>query len=402
LQSWPTEQVDIHEKTRRILDLFVVSVLLDAGAGTVWHYKSKESGKTYSRSEGLAVASYEMFKAGLFSGDPENNPTQVDAVGLKNLTVDCVGKGLQVGPDNPIEGLEGRTGLLQRLGTALDQNKEYFGQDKRPGNMLDYLFAHPTTAMSGTPVIQVPTLWNVLMTGFGPIWPSSRVKIEGQAIGDAWPCSDMPSYSTSSTSWESVVPFHKLTQWLAYSLMQPITRLTGAVFTQVELMTGLPEYRNGGLLIDTGLLTLKDEDKDRGLKNFKEHASREGGQSQEVTPSFTPDDDVIVEWRALTVQFLDLIHKDVNKILKADGYDVGTNGLSLAQVLEAGTWKVSSLTLIEKLNADHCRADERLQRYRDRIQSALPSSSFPTEQSFEDIRQYKYDTIYLNWTEALE
>ena len=63
MASWPST-VDNQERTRRLLDLFLVSVLLDAGAGTKWQYKSKESGRIYRRSEGLAVASLEMFKAG--------------------------------------------------------------------------------------------------------------------------------------------------------------------------------------------------------------------------------------------------------------------------------------------------------------------------------------------------
>ena len=57
------------ERTRCILDLFIVSVLLDAGAGDVWKYKEQNSGQTISRSEGLAVASLDMFLAGVFSSD---------------------------------------------------------------------------------------------------------------------------------------------------------------------------------------------------------------------------------------------------------------------------------------------------------------------------------------------
>jgi hypothetical protein len=45
-----------------LIDLFLVSVLLDAGAGTQWSFKSAENGKVYRRSEGIAVASLEMFK----------------------------------------------------------------------------------------------------------------------------------------------------------------------------------------------------------------------------------------------------------------------------------------------------------------------------------------------------
>ena len=78
MKGWPSK-LDNNEKTRRLLDLFVVSVLLDAGAGTKWQYKSKENGKIYRRSEGLAVASLEMFRTGIFSSNPEQ-PEQVDGM----------------------------------------------------------------------------------------------------------------------------------------------------------------------------------------------------------------------------------------------------------------------------------------------------------------------------------
>lgn len=136
MASWPST-VDNQERTRRLLDLFLVSVLLDAGAGTKWQYKSKESGRIYRRSEGLAVASLEMFKSGCFSSDPRE-PCQVDSAGLKKLDVTIMARGLQVNENNPIDGLEGRTSLLLRLGEAL-QNQEVFGLEARPGNMLGRL-----------------------------------------------------------------------------------------------------------------------------------------------------------------------------------------------------------------------------------------------------------------------
>ncbi len=133
LATWPST-VDNQERTRRLIDLFLVSVLLDAGAGTRWSYKSKESGKVYRRSEGLAVASLEMFKGGLFSSDP-NQPCRVDGDGLKRLTPEQLAKGMQVTAQNPLAGLEGRAGLLSRLADALT-NPVYFGADSRPGKML--------------------------------------------------------------------------------------------------------------------------------------------------------------------------------------------------------------------------------------------------------------------------
>lgn len=139
LSSWPSA-VDPSERCRRLLDLFFVSVLLDAGAGTSWSYKSKQNGRTYRRSEGLAIASLEMFKAGTFSSN-SNQPHQVDGEGLKKLTVEIMGAGLQVSETNPLAGLEGRANLLIRLSEALN-NQQFFGADARPGNMLG-VYSHP-------------------------------------------------------------------------------------------------------------------------------------------------------------------------------------------------------------------------------------------------------------------
>ncbi|KAL8697894.1 MAG: hypothetical protein Q9201_006863 [Fulgogasparrea decipioides] len=325
-------KIDARERTRRLLDLFLVSVLLDAGAGTQWSYKSKESGKTYRRSEGLAVASLEMFKAGYFSGDP-TEPYQVNASGLNRLSPGQLAIGLQVSDVNPIAGLEGRTGLLSRLAEALEK-PEYFGSTSRPGNILDYLLSHPSTQMSSDPIVLIPTLWDVLTHCLASIWPDSRTKIDGVSLGDAWPCSSMPS-PPHAQPWESIVPFHKLTQWLCYSLMAPMTRLLKIQFAGVELLTGLPEYRNGGLLIDTGLVTLKPADAKRGVGAYHHNATVKGQPCMEVVPLFSADDDVVVEWRALTIGFLDDLLVEVNHLLKLEG----SNKLSLAQMLEAGSWK---------------------------------------------------------------
>ncbi|KAJ5536156.1 DUF1688-domain-containing protein [Penicillium frequentans] len=332
LQMWPSS-IDAQERTRRLIDLFVVSVLLDAGAGTKWSYKSKESGKIYSRSEGLAVASLEMFKSGLFSSDP-TEPCQVDGAALKNITVEKLAKGMQHSDQNALAGIEGRAGLLVRLSEALN-NQDFFGVDARPGNMLDFLLGHPSTLASSVPIVPITTLWTVLMDGFSSIWPPSRTQIDGVSIGDAWDCSDLPS-SPPAQPWESIIPFHKLTQWLCYSIMVPMSKLMHIHFAGSDLLTGLPEYRNGGLLIDMGLLSLKANDMERGVQAFKDNAQIKGQPNMEVVPLFSTEDDVIVEWRAVTVGFLDELLDEVNTQLGLAGSE---DQLSLAQMLEAGSWK---------------------------------------------------------------
>jgi Protein of unknown function (DUF1688) len=203
------------------------------------------------------------------------------------------------------------------------------------------------------------------MDGLSSIWPATRTTIQGTALGDAWPCTSMPSCPPHA-EWENIVPFHKLTQWLCYSIMVPMTKLLNMHFAGAELMTGLPEYRNGGLLVDTGLLTLKKRETERGLETY--HRVTPVDKAIEVVPTFEPGDDVIVEWRACTVGFLDDLLGAVNKGLGLDG----NSKLSLAQMLEAGTWKVNfplifliSLTDIEK------RADEKSHKFQGPSQEVL-------------------------------
>jgi hypothetical protein len=171
------------------------------------------------------------------------------------------------------------------------------------------------------------------MDGLGPIWPSTRTQIDDRSLGDAWPCSVLGDQATQP--WQGIVPFHKLSQWLTYSLMVPMQKVMKVHFAGSELLTGLAEYRNGGLLMDMGLLVLRSEDAKKGLATYQQNAQVAGQPNTEVVPMFTPDDDVIVEWRAATVGLLDELLPLVNKSLGLQG----SKKLNLAQMLEAGTWK---------------------------------------------------------------
>ena len=117
---------DAPTRARAMIDLAVVSVLLDAGAGPDWHYLEATTGQRFSRSEGLGVASWHAFCGGVFSGDAAH-PLQVDAVGLRNLSVERLAEVFQCAPANPLVGLEGRVMVLRRLGDALASQPEVFG-----------------------------------------------------------------------------------------------------------------------------------------------------------------------------------------------------------------------------------------------------------------------------------
>ena len=144
---------DEKEVCKRLIDLFLISVLLDAGAGNIWKYKEKATGATFSRSEGLAVASFDMFYSGLFSNDNEQKH-RVDckystslsewhechspcaALGLERLTEDLFKSSFQITEQNPLDGVEGRLRLVQALSNALRSKPEYFGKEGRPGNLI--------------------------------------------------------------------------------------------------------------------------------------------------------------------------------------------------------------------------------------------------------------------------
>jgi hypothetical protein len=86
---------DTMERVRAECELAIISVLLDAGAGPHWGYKDAQSGKVYTRSEGLALASLDMYVARAFAPD---RLAKFDATALSD--------GFQVSQDNPLEGLE--------------------------------------------------------------------------------------------------------------------------------------------------------------------------------------------------------------------------------------------------------------------------------------------------------
>ena len=290
------------EKAKAKFDLVIPSVLLDAGAGDRWRYVEAETGQTWSRSEGLAIASFDLFCQGGFSSDPASR-YQTDADGLRQLTSNALAESFQVNDQNPLVGLEGRSQLLQKLGQTLQKHPNWFGAvNPRPGNLIDYLLQHVQDGKLAAPIVL-----NALLEGFGEIW-SGRILLAGVNLGDVWLHSALPGTEIS----DQLVPFHKLSQWLTYSLLEPLQEL-GLDITDLAALTGLPEYRNGGLCLDLGLLQVKDQ--------------------QILQQSHFPGAEAIVEWRALTVCLLDLISDTIRQSLNLSASD-----LPLVKVLQGGTW----------------------------------------------------------------
>lgn len=160
-----------------------------------------------------------------------------------------------------------------------------------------------------------------------PAWPKDRPSIAGCPIGDAWPVKVLSERAVEAGCHDdlsmSVQPFHKLTQWLGYSLTVPFARILGVAVHNQDLGTGLPEYRNGGLFVDLGALQLKDPALETGCL-----------ASRQELPMFSATSDTIIEWRGMTVALLDELFKIVSARFAEQGVQ-----LTMAQMLEAGTWK---------------------------------------------------------------
>ena len=188
----------------------------------------------------------------------------------------------QVTPDNPMVGVAGRVALLRKLGTTLRRRPELFGAEARIGGLLDHW----------RPRVAARTILAMFLDALSAIWPGRQA--------DMWrhPVAGM-------------VPFHKLSQWLTYSMVEVLEEASIAV-DGIDDLTGLAEYRNGGLFLDIGVLRLREP-------------------SLASVPQLV-DHPAIVEWRALTVALLDRLMPLLRDRLGSP------SELPLARVLQGGTW----------------------------------------------------------------
>jgi len=366
------------EVARARIDLTVVSVLLDAGAGPQWRYTERahidtlalpvhrqrgddllamlgqasgakalpdvdvapapgtpggpgtgdeavagpseqaappaaaeaEPARSYTRSEGLGVASFRAFVAGVFSATP-GDPLRVDALALERLDAAALRAVFQASPSNPLVGLDGRAALLAALCGVLRAQAQGQGGEARPGRLWDRL-----VGSHGGPdaVLDAGALLRTLVRDYAPIWRSGS-HVLGLPAGDVWP-HRWAGAQTGDSRRDGVtpgwVPFHKLSQWLTYSLLEPF-EWAGARVTGLDALTGLPEDRNGGVLLDCGVIV-----------------PRAAG---DLARTWKPSDEFVVEWRALTVTLLDELAERVRALL-----GVTAQQMPLACVLEGGTW----------------------------------------------------------------
>jgi hypothetical protein len=300
-QSYPDLAIPFHARSRHFVagtpdlgdpraafDLIILSVLLDAGAGPNWRFVDPKSGLALARSEGLAVASQRLFEDGRLDD-------------LAGLETEVLAEGFQVSEANPLAGLEGRAALLRRLGAQATARPDLF-PEKRPGGLYDVLAAR---AQGGR--LPAPAILDLLLEALGPVW-ADRLVVEGVPLGDCW---RHPAIRRDDSS-DGLVPLHKLSQWLAYSLIEPL-EASGIEVVDIGGLTGLAEYRNGGLFVDTGVLRLTD--------------AADSDRPHQIS------DPLIVAWRAMTVALLDRMAPLVRDRLGVDEAD-----FPLARMLEGGSW----------------------------------------------------------------
>jgi hypothetical protein len=308
-RQWPTQAA----AARAAIDLVMISVLLDAGANPDWRYRDAATGLTAGRSEGLALASLRLFEGGLLSDDPAD-PLRVDGAALQRLDTNLINDAFQVTSGNPLSGAGARAALLNRLGAVLQSRPDLFALSDapRPGGLYD-VFAR--RASQG--LLSAGAILETLLDALGPIWPDRPI-LDGVSLGDCWP---HPALQSAIPA-QRYVPLHKLTQWLTYSLIEPL-ELAGLQVSRVEELTGLAEYRNGGLFVDTGVLM--------------------PGDSSAFARTYAVSDPFVVGWRALTVGLLDRLLPQVRARL-----DVAEDALTLAGMLEGGTWAAGRLIARDK------------------------------------------------------
>jgi len=179
-----------------------------------------------------------------------------------------------------------------------------FGQedDPRPGGLFDVIAAGASDG-----AVRAPAILEALLEHLGPIWPG-RIQLGGLDLGDTW----RHPLATAADASNGLVPFHKLSQWLAYSSIEPL-QWAGYAVVELDGLTGLPESRNGGLFLDPGVLALKDP--------------------AEAARAHPVESALVVEWRALTVALLDEV-----AILVRSKLGLSAQEFPLAKVLEGGTW----------------------------------------------------------------
>jgi hypothetical protein len=257
LRHFPAEYAKLDLESQ--IELVVISVLLDAGTGPDWKYLDPQTNTTHSKSEGLGLASYAMYIKHRFPNKEQ------------------FAESFQITATNKLVGFEERFAMLGRLKDSTN--------GKSPLQQITEFFLPGQTES----VLSIEAIFYKLKVSLQDVLPNDVAVYKGYDMF-----------------------FYKLLQWLCYSLWEVLENF-GYKVTDTDMLTGLPEYRNGGLVVDLGVLTPRD------LSMYE--------VSHEITSEF------IVEWRAMTVVLLDQIAMLIRHRLNKTHAE-----LPLSKILQGGTW----------------------------------------------------------------
>jgi hypothetical protein len=233
-------------------------------------------------------------------------------------------RGLQAGPDNPLIGLERRADLLRRLG-ACARGAAGPVRSRRASGASGRFPAH-----SGGRTRAGRVLLETLLLSLSSIWPSGLV-VEGVCIGDA---GLHPAVRTGDIT-SGIVPFHKLSQWLTYSLIEPL-EMAGLTVVDLDRLTAL-----------AGIPQRRPPDRPR----------RRAAPAECDADPQPAQAELVVEWRALTVSLMDDLLDPVRRRL-----GLGAD-FSLPHMLQGGTWSAGRKIARELRPPDGRRRCHRRRRH---------------------------------------
>jgi GTP cyclohydrolase II len=312
-ENWKTDKI---EKLRRSTELIIISCLLDAGAGDNWKYYSIKTNEFHKRSEGLGLCTLQMYEDGLFSSDPAN-PYMVNAYGLKNLSLQKFMNYFQINDNNDLIGITNRYSIIKKLSLILESNTDYYGYESpRLGNIVDFINLNYNITESG---IKDHLIYDILVKSLKHIWENenSFVKLPG----DIW---IHPDFKDPSNMYADHFFFNKILQWINFSVIDYYEKFTNIEIIQTDILLPLSEYRNGGLLIDENIISLKNS-----LNPKCDCDCCIPTQNNTLDKKLKANSPIIIEWRAITINLLKKLFIKIKPIFK---------NLTISQFLENGSW----------------------------------------------------------------
>lgn len=266
------------------------------------------AGARLSGAQGLGVACFRAFMAGVFSADPAD-PLRADAATLKLLDGAALRAVFQTSPANALVGLDARATLLNRLGQTAQDEARNEGIDARAGLLCERL-----THRGRLGALTATELLGEVLRSLTPIWSGLR-RVQHLPAGDIWPHhwagGEAGTEGAQDSTSAGYVALHRPALWLSYSLLEPL-QSAGLQVSGVCALPGLADSVHGALMLDSGVIVPR-------------HAS-------DLGRSWKLHDEFVVEWRALTLALLEALAAGVRERLASSAEQ-----LPLARLLETSS-----------------------------------------------------------------